>query len=78
MARFEAFWEVMCDYMHYLWLGVMTALFLFILALMGLYFAEPGTGSFAINLINIVLILGFGTAVSGMFWVCDQRRKREF
>jgi hypothetical protein len=78
MARFEAFWDVMCDYMQYLWLGVMLMIFLFVLALFSLYFARPGTGSFAIAIVDTILIVTIGSVLSGMFWVCDQRKKQAY
>lgn len=78
MARLEEFWDVMCDYTHYLWLGVMMMLFLFILSLMSLVFADPGTGSYSIAILNTGLILVFGVIIAGMFWICHQRRDVEY
>lgn len=76
MSRFEPFWEVMCAYTQFLWLGVMTMLFLFVLGLLSLWFADPGTASYAITIVSLAMILVAGSAVSGMFWVCRKRTQR--
>lgn len=73
MARFEAFWEVACDYTHYMWLGVMVSIFLFILAVFSVLLAPPGTTSYAIAVIDLVMVLVLGTSLGGMFLICRRR-----
>ena len=76
MARFEAFWDVMCDYMHFLWLGIMVLIFLMVLTIIGLVVAEPAPGSFYVAMMNVAMILATGAVMGWMFSVC-YRRERE-
>jgi Na+/proline symporter len=78
MARFEAFWEVACDHVAYLWVGFTVVLFLFILSLLALALAPRGTGSFYIALVDLGLVVVAGAVVGGMYWTCARRRREPF
>lgn len=78
MARFEAFWDVMCDFRDYLWIGIMVLIFFLILTIISLAWGDPGTASYNIALLNLAMILGAGAVMGWMFWVCQQRRTKEY
>lgn len=75
MARFDAFWEVVCEYRAYMWMGLTALVFLFVLSLFGLVLAPPGTGAEAISYVNIGLILVTGACLGGIYRVCLRRRR---
>lgn len=78
MARFEAFWDVVCDYRDFVWIGFMVCLFFLVLTLFSLFFGTPGTASYLISLLNLAMILVLGTVLGGMFWVCQKRQTKEY
>lgn len=73
MARLEPFWKVACDFRDYMWLGLSVLFFLFILTVVGLVLAPPGTASELISYVNLSIVLTTGAVVGGMYWVCVQR-----
>lgn len=78
MARFEPFWDVICDFSHYLWLGVMFSVFLLILSVISLVFATPGSSSHALAIFNLVIVLVMGSTMILMFRVCAKRQTKRF
>jgi len=76
MARFDAFWEEMCDHRDYLWLGIQVLIFLFVLSIIALAWAPRGSGSFWIAVADFVLIVVLGACIGGMFYVCLKREER--
>lgn len=78
MARFEPFWETICSYHQHLWLGVMMMIFLFVLSLISLAFAEPGSNAFGITLVNIALIVVVGGIIVAMYRICGKRERRYY
>lgn len=78
MGRFERFWETMCQYSHFIWLGVMVSLFLFILTIISLVMARPGTASLIVAQMNVVLIGVTGGLMFGMYWKCVKRAKEGY
>lgn len=78
MARFEAFWELICTYRYFLRLAFMLVVFLFVLAVLGLLFAERGTNAYAISIVNFALIAVLGVFVAGLNWVCANREREYY
>lgn len=78
MARFEAFWDVACDFRQHIWLGVKFCLFLFVLGVVSVVLAEPGSASAFLAQVNLVLILLLGTVAGGMYWVCVRRERKAY
>lgn len=75
MARFEAFWSIVCDYREFVWLGLTTLLFLFVLSVVGLVLSPPGSGSRAISYVNVALVLVTGALLGSMYWICLERTR---
>lgn len=78
MARFEAFWDVVCDYRDFMWLGVMGCLFFLILTIISLLWGTPGTAAYYISLLNLAMVVGLGSVLGWMFWVCHRRRTKKY
>lgn len=73
MSRLEPFWEVMCQYKDFIWLGVMVVLFLAILTVMSLLLAPPGSASSVVAYMNLVLVVVLGLLMAGMYHTCAKR-----
>lgn len=78
MARFEKFWNVVCDYVGLLRIGFMFSLFLFVLSVIGLVLAPRGTNAFAISVVNFVLVAVVGGVVVWMNLVCRRWDRRYY
>lgn len=78
MARFESFWEVICDFRYFLRIGFMLVIFLFVLAVISLVLAERGTNAYAISIVNFVLVSALGLVVGWMNYVCASRERQYY
>lgn len=78
MGRLDPFWDQMCPYRDYIWLGVMVMLFLLILSIMSLLLAPRGTASFLVAAWNFLMVLVVGSLMLGMYRYClrYERSKR--
>lgn len=70
MGRLDPFWDQMCQYKDFVWLGVMVMLFLLVLTLMSLLFARPGSASFLVAAGNFVLVVVVGGVMLVMYRIC--------
>lgn len=78
MGRLDPFFDVMCQYRDFIWLGVMVVLFLFILTVFSLLLADPGSGSQAIALFNLALVLVLGTSMLALYRGCLKREAQGY
>lgn len=78
MARFDEFWEVVCDFRYILRIGFMFVVFLFVLAVLSLILAERGTDAYAISLFNFVAVSALGLTIAYMNWVCANRDRQYY
>lgn len=78
MGRLDPFWDVMCQYREFLWLGVMVLLFLFILTLFSLLLAPSGSASQLVAAGNFVLIVATGVVMLVMYRICLGREKSSY
>lgn len=78
MARYEQFWDTVCDYALYLQLGFMIMIFLFVLSVIALLLADPGTGAFAISVLNFAMVAVVGGVLAWMNRVCANRARRHY
>lgn len=78
MARFEEFWKLACDYQIYLRIGFMMMVFFFILSVLGLWLAEPGTGAYAISIVNFAMVAVMGLVLAYMNRVCANRARQYY
>ena len=78
MARLDPFWDVACDYQDFLRLGFMLLIFLFVLSLIGLWFAKEGTNAYAISIVNFGIISVLGVVVALMSRACAKRNRRYY
>jgi uncharacterized membrane protein len=73
MSRLDPFWEVMCQYKDFIWLGVMVVLFLAVLTVMSLLLAPPGSASSIVAYMNLFLVVVLGLLLGGMYRKCATR-----
>lgn len=78
MVDTEPFWEHICQYTPYLWLGFMVILFLFVLTIISLLFAPVGSNAFGITLANLVLSVSMGTVLMFMYRKCAKRQRQYY
>ena len=78
MSRRDDFWDYVCDRRHYLWLLLMVLLFFFLLTLFTFAFGDPGTSSWVIAQLNVILILGTAVVAGGMYWKCVKRSRQRY
>lgn len=60
----------LCDYQRLLWVLLTFLVFLLLLTLPALLFGQPGTESYVIAVVDLVLILGFGGVVLTLYVQC--------
>ena len=78
MARFEEFWRLACDFKDFLRVAFMFFMFLFVLSVISLFLAQPGTGSYAIAIINFVMVSVFTLLAAYMSRVCSKRERKYY
>ncbi|MBV0902945.1 hypothetical protein [Haloarcula salina] len=76
MVNIEKFWSVICDYEGLLRLVLTFLVFMLLLTFLTLLFGTPGTGSYVIAVVNLVLILLFGSVVGVLYVGCIRRETR--
>lgn len=78
MARFDDFWEVACDFQDHLRIAFMVVIFLFVLTLISIWFADEGTDAYAISILNFAVLSVLGIAVAWMNRVCAHREREYY
>ncbi|KZX49077.1 MULTISPECIES: hypothetical protein [Haloarcula] len=76
MVNIEKFWSVVCDYEGLLRFVLTFLVFMLVLTSLTLLFGEPGTGSYVIAVVNLVMILFFGSIVGALYVGCIRRETR--
>ncbi|KMT45738.1 hypothetical protein EL22_28135 [Halostagnicola sp. A56] len=64
MSWKESFWAVVRDYQTQLGMLWMFLVFMLMLTAITLLFGERGTESYTLAIVNLVIVLGFGSIVS--------------
>lgn len=78
MSRFEPFWDYICERREYLWLLLMALLFFLILTSFTFVFGEPGSESWVVAQLNVIIILATGAVAGGMYWKCVKRARKRY
>jgi hypothetical protein len=63
----------LCDSTRYIKAMGTLMIFFGLLSLLSLVVGEPGTGSYALAVINFVIAVLFVAVLTGLFWYCQQR-----
>lgn len=73
MATLDGFWEIVCGYQSLLRVLVATLVVMAGLLAFSFLFLEPGTGSYVIALVDLVLLAVAFVLVGGVTVVCARR-----
>jgi hypothetical protein len=63
----------LCDATRFIKAMATLMIFFGLLSAITLVIGEPGTGSYALAIINFVLAVLFVSVLTGLFWYCRQR-----
>jgi hypothetical protein len=63
----------LCDSTRYIKAMATLMIFFGMLSLLSLYVGEPGTGPYALAIINLTVAVLFVATLTGLFWYCQQR-----
>lgn len=63
----------LCDYQELLWVLLTFLVFMLLLTTVSLVLGEPGTESYIIAIVDLVLILGFGGVVVSLYTTCARK-----
>lgn len=74
MSWIDDFWALVYDYRQYAGLLFVFLLFMLLLTVLSLALGRPGTASYTLSLVNLVLILLFGLLGGALFWYSHRRR----
>ncbi|ELY96891.1 MULTISPECIES: hypothetical protein [Natrialba] len=64
-----SFWALVRDYQTQLGMLWLFLVFMLVLTVITLLFGERGTESYTLAVINLAIVLGFGSIVSAVFWM---------
>ncbi|MFC6727088.1 hypothetical protein ACFQDG_00310 [Natronoarchaeum mannanilyticum] len=73
MSWKKSFWSLVRDYQTQLGMLWMFLVFMLVLTAITLLFGEPGTESYTLAVVNLIIVLGFGSIVSAVFWMSIRR-----
>lgn len=74
MSWTDAFWARVYDHRQYGWLLFVFLVFLSFLTGVSLLFGQPGTTSYTLTIVNLVLIIIVGLLAGTVFWYSHRRR----
>lgn len=74
MSWSDNFWSLVYDYRPYLWMCFMFLVFMLLLTGLSFVFGQPNTESSTIAYVNLLLIVGLGVIVLGLYWYSAKRR----
>lgn len=73
MSFREELKAVACDSTRYIKALSTLMIFFGLLSVLSLVVAEPGTGSYALAIVNFVIAVVFVGAMTALFWYCKQQ-----
>lgn len=74
MSWIDTFWMHVYDHRQYGWLLFVLLVFLLFLTAASLLFGQPGTASYTISIVNLVIIVLVGLLAGTLFWYSHRRR----
>jgi ABC-type polysaccharide/polyol phosphate export permease len=75
MSWKKSFWSLVRDYQTQLGMLWMFLVFMLVLTAITLLFGEPGTESYTLAVVNLIIVLCFGSIVSAVFWMSIRRER---
>lgn len=76
MTWYDDFWSLVYDYRPYLWLLFMFLVFMLCLSTLSFVLSRQSTASHTLSYINLLLTVGLGVIVLGMYWYSAKRRAK--
>ena len=69
----EDFWDFVCNHRHYLQAGFLFAILLLLFTVVSLFLGKPGSVSYTLAIVDLILVAVLIVITLGPLWVCVRR-----